>query len=1044
MTTPIHEGRANLSAWALRHRALVVFITALTTLMGILAYTRLAQSEDPPFTLRVMVIQTRWPGATARQMQEEVTDRISRKLEELPSTDYLNSYSRPGESTIFFAMKDSLPATEIQPTWYQVRKKVGDLSPTLPMGVQGPYFNDEFGDVYTHLYVLSGDGFSPAQLHDYADTLRTALLRVPGVAKVDYFGDPDEHFYIDIPNAKLAALGVSPQRIADAIRAQNAIAYAGMINTSGDRVQVRTSGQFRTEAQLAGMLLRIDGHTFRLGDIATITRGDDDPPLTQMRFEGQAVLGIGITMKPDGDVLRLGHALDAETRRLQSGLPAGLKLVQVANMSHAVADSVDDFLEAVAEAIAIVLAVSLLSLGVRAGLIVAISVPVVLAVTATCMQLFDIGLNKVSLGTLVLSLGLLVDDAIIAVETMIVKLSQGWDRARAAAFAYTSTAFPMLTGTLVTVAGFLPIVLARSSTGEYTRAIFQVSSIALLASWLAAVALIPLLGYWLLPEHRPAATHPSRATPVSAHEHALYGTLFYRRLQGWIGWCVARRWIVLTATALLFIVSLAGFALVPQQFFPSSDRPELLVDVRLPESASFEATLSEAKRFEHALNGLPGIDHSISFVGTGAPRFYLPLNQQLPQPNVAQFVVTAKSAQEREKLATKLERLLAERFPALRTRLTRLESGPPVGYAVQFRVMGPDLATVRRIARKVDAVMRASPATRDVHLNSDGPSERSVSVEINETKARELEITSEDVSNLLAMTLSGYPVTQYRERDRLIGVELRAPRSERSSPGALASLSVPTPHGAVTLGTLAQIRYGLEDSVIWERNGQPAVTVQSDVRGKAQGIDVGQAIDRQLDALRSQLPDGYRIEMGGPAEESARAQASIAAQMPVMLIVVLTLLMIQLQSFSRVMMVLTTAPLGLIGVVAALLLFGKPFGFAAMLGVIAMFGIIMRNSVILVDQIEKDIASGQPRGDAIVDATVRRFRPIMLTAAAAVLALVPLLSSNFFGAMATALMGGITCATLLTVVYVPALYAAAFRVRPNECGVDARPEAEGA
>ncbi|WP_407668524.1 efflux RND transporter permease subunit [Paraburkholderia dilworthii] len=741
-------------------------------------------------------------------------------------------------------------------------------------------------------------------------------------------------------------------------------------------------------------------------------------------------------MKPDGDVLRLGRTLDAEARRLQTTLPAGVTLVPVANMSHAVANSVDEFLLAVAEAIAIVLAVSLLSLGVRAGLIVAISVPVVLAATTLCMQLFGIGLNKVSLGTLVLSLGLLVDDAVIAVETMVVKLSQGWDRARAAAFAYTSTAFPMLTGTLVTVAGFVPIVLAKSSTGEYTRAIFQVSSISLLASWLAAVALIPLLGFWLLPERRAAAF----AGHASAQEDTVYQTPFYRRLHSWVGWCVARRWIVLAATVLLFIISLAGFALVPQQFFPNSDRPELLVDLRLPENASFEAMLSEAKRFEHELKSFTEIDHSISFVGSGAPRFYLPLNQQLPQPNVAEFVVTARSTAERDRLAGKLERILDERFPALRTRLMRLESGPPVGYPVQFRVVGPQLVTARAIAHKVEALMRASPDTRDVHLNADGPSERTVKVEIDEVKARELDITSEDISNLLAMTLSGYSVTQYRERNRLIAVELRAPRADRENPAGLASLVIPTPHGAVPLATVARIRYGLEDSVIWERNDQPAVTVQSDIRGKAQAIDIGQAIDRKLESLRAQLPDGYRIEMGGPAEESARAQASIAAQIPVMFIVVLTLLMIQLQSLSRVAMVLTTAPLGLIGVVVALLLFGKPFGFAAMLGVIAMFGIIMRNSVILVDQIERDIASGQPRGEAIVGATVRRFRPIMLTAAAAVLALVPLLSSNFFGAMATALMGGITGATLLTVVYVPALYAAAFRVRPDECGTDALDE----
>jgi multidrug efflux pump len=1026
MSAPHDEGRFNLSAWALRHQALVVFVIVLATLFGALSYTRLSQSEDPPFTFRVMVIQTFWPGATARQVEDQVTTRIGRKLQETPYIDFLRAYSRPGESLVFFTMKDSAPVSQVKETWYQVRKKVGDIAAYLPPGVQGPFFNDEFGDVYTNIYALEGDGFSPAQLHDYADNLREELLRVPDVGKVDYFGDPNQRIYIEIPNTQLTRLGISPTQIGEIIGAQNSVSPAGTLTTPDDRVFVRPSGQFTDLKALADTLIRVNGRTFRLGDIATIRRGYDDPPATQMRFEGKSVLGIGLTMQPGGDVIRLGKALDARVAQLRAGLPAGLRLVEVSSTPQAVSRSVDDFVEAVAEAIGIVLLVSLISLGVRTGMVVVISIPVVLAVTSLFMYLFDIGLHKVSLGTLVLALGLLVDDAIIAVEMMAVKLEQGWNRTRAAAYAYTSTAFPMLTGTLVTVSGFLPIVLARSSTGEYTRSIFQVSAIALIASWFAAVVLIPLLGYRLLPERKRAAHEPD------GHEHDIYDTRFYRRFRRMIGWCIERRWIVLGLTIVLFVIALAGFTLVPQQFFPSSDRPELLVDVRLPEGASFDATLRQAKRLEDALKDRPEIDHSINFVGTGAPRFYLPLDQQLQQPNFAQFVITAKSVEDREKLATWLARKLRNDFPAIRTRLSRLENGPPVGYPVQFRVSGNDIGVVRGIAERVAAAMRDDRRTDNVNFDWDEPAERSLHFEIDQEKARQLNVSSQDVANFLQMTLSGYTVTQYRERDKLISVDLRAPAAERVDPAHLLSMAMPTPNGPVPLGALGHLANDLEYGVIWSRDRQPTITVQSDVIAGAQGIDVTRDVERKLQTVRASLPTGYRIEVGGSVEESAKGQASIFAQMPILVIAVLTLLMIQLQSFARVMMVVLTAPLGLIGVVIALLVFGEPFGFVAMLGVIAMFGIIMRNSVILVDQIEHDIRDGHKRIDAIIGATVRRFRPITLTAAAAVLALIPLLRSNFFGPMATALMGGITTATVLTLFYLPALYAAAFRVRSSE------------
>jgi len=1053
------EGRFNLSAWTLRHQSLVFFLMVMVALFGLLSYSRLSQSEDPPFTFKVMVIQTFWPGADAKQVQEQVTDRISRKLQETPSIDFLRSYSRPGESLIFFNIKDSAPASSVPETWYQVRKKVGDIAAQLPQGVQGPFFNDEFGDVYTNIYALEGDGFTPAQLHDYADQLRAELLRVPGVGKVDFLGDQNQHVYVEVTNARLSKLGISPQQLAQAINQQNAVAASGVLTTADDRVFVRPTGQFDNVDALRDMLLHINNQTFRLGDIATIHKGYDDPPSQQVRFMAQPVLGIGVTMQPGGDVIHLGKALDTATASLQRRLPAGLKLSEVTSMPHAVSHSVDDFLESVAEAVGIVLLVSLLSLGFRTGMVVVISIPFVLAATALCMELLGIGLHKVSLGTLVLALGLLVDDAIIAVEMMSVKLEQGWTRVRAAAFAYTSTAFPMLTGTLVTVSGFLPIALAKSGTGEYTRSIFEVSAIALLVSWLAAVIVIPLLGYHMLPEHHQRAkpgeewwarwlprrwneTRRARAAAVVHHEGdiEIYETPFYLRFRGWLDFCLKNRFLVLGATVALFVVSLAGFGLVPKQFFPSSDRPELLVDLRLPEGASFDATLVQVKRLEAAIKDRKEIANYVSFVGSGAPRFYLPLDQQLGQPNFAQFVITAKDVEQREQLARYLDGMLPRDFAAVRTRVSRLENGPPVGFPVQFRVQGDDIATVRRIADQVAGVMRADPQTRNVQFDWDEPAERSVRFEIDQHKARQLGITSQDVAGFLAMTLSGTTVTQYRERDKLIAVDLRAPKADRVHPDQIERLAIPTPNGtAIPLSQLGHVTYGLEYGVIWERDRQPTINVQSDIRNGAQGLDVTNAIDKKLGDIRSQLPVGYRIEVGGSVEQNQKAQGSINAQMPLMAIAVLTLLMIQLQSVGRTFMVVLTAPLGMIGVIGSLLLFHQPFGFVAMLGTIAMLGIIMRNSVILVDQIEQDIQAGHPRWEAIIGATVRRFRPITLTAAAAVLALIPLLRSNFFGPMATALMGGITVATILTLFYLPALYAAWFRVRADEPAQEVAP-----
>ena len=1047
------DDRFNLSAWTLRHKALVFYLMILTVALGIISYSKLSQSEDPPFTFKTMVIQAFWPGATSRQMQEEVTDRIARKLQETPNVDFLRSYSRPGEAQLFFNIKDSAPTEDVPKTWYQVRKKISDMSASLPPGLIGPFFNDEFGDVYTNIYAIEADGFNLAQVHDAAEEIRAELLRVDGVGKVDFFGDQAQHVFIELNNAKIAGLGLSIQSIGDAINQQNAVTAAGYFNLSGDRIFVRPSGQFEDISAIRNMVLRINEHLITLGDIAEVRRGYDDPPSPLMRFHGKAVLGIGITMQNGGDVVQLGRQLHDAVDKIGKGLPVGLKLTEVSSMPKAVTRSIDDFVEAVAEAIGIVLLVSLLTLGVRTGLVVVIAIPFVLAATAWLMKSFDVGLHKVSLGTLILSLGLLVDDAIIAIEMMKVKMEQGWERTKAAAFAYSNTAFPMLTGTLVTTAGFLPIALAQSGTGEYTRSIFEVSAISLLLSWLAAVTVIPLLGYYLLPAEHGASIAPewwrrflpkryanriaakSQAETSLTHdgEPDIYGTPFYDRLRKVIDWCVNYRFIVLIITVVLFVIAMASFGKLPQQFFPSSDRPELLIDLRLPEGASIQASQTLTERMEAILNTRKEIDNYVSFVGSGAPRFYLPLDQELALPNFSQILVTTRNVESREALAAYLAKKLATDFTDAHTRLTRLENGPPVGFPVRFRVSGPDIPKVREIADRVEAVMHKDQRLVNLQFDWDEPSERSLRLEIDQTKARLVGMTSQDVANFLNFTLSGYSVTQYRERDKLIAVDLRAPAGERTHPDALEQLSVRTPLGGVIpLGQLVKVHYGLEYGVIWERDRRPTITVQSDTVPSAQPMDVAAQLDKKLDDIRATLPLGYHIEIGGAVEENGKAQGSINAQMPIMIIVVLTLLMIQLQSVSRVVMVVLTAPLGLIGVVIALFAFGKPFGFVALLGIIAMFGIIMRNSVILMHQIDQDIASGMPRWEAIVGATVRRFRPIVLTAAAAVLALIPLLRSNFFGPMATALMGGITVATILTLFYLPALYAAWFKVRHDE------------
>ena len=1050
--------RFNLSDWTLHHRTLVGFFLFAIALMGAFAYGKLSQAEDPPFTFKLMVIRTQWPGATARQVEQQITDKIEKKLQETPYVDRIQSFSRPGESTVMFFAKDSTPPAQIPDVYYQVRKKVGDIRHTLPSGIQGPFFNDEYGDVFGIIYALTAPGLDYAQLKDTAERIRDELLRVPNVGKVEIFGIQDEKIFVELSNTKLATLGIDQSVIIQALSQQNAVAGAGFFELADERIQVRPGGAFNTTQAVADTLIRAGNRSFRLGDIATIKRGTMDPPNTQVRYGGEQALAIGIAIAKGGDVIQLGKDLAASVAAQQAALPVGVELGKAASQPEAVKRSVDAFVSALAEAVIVVLAVTFISLGLRVGMVVAISIPLVLAATFLAMDLFNVGLHKVSLGALVLALGLLVDDAIIAVEMMWVKMEQGWERTRAASFAYTSTAGPMLSGTLVTVAGFIPIALAKSSTGEYAFAFFQINAVALLISWLAAVVAIPWLGYKLLPNPRAARPAGSplggRHTgfierrlprlavllgklglggPPHAEDHDVYGSAFYTRFRAIVRWCVSHRWVVIGLTITLFALSIVGMGKVEKQFFPNSTRLELNVELRLPEGVSIAASNAEALRLEAWLNKDKAehdqFEHYISYIGSGSPRYYLGLDQQLPATNVSQFVIVARDVKSREALRSRLIHLFEHDGFQARGNISRIENGPPVGYPVQYRISGENVETLRKIATQVGEVMQQNTELSNINFDWRELS-KAVEIEIDQDKARLLGVSSQDIAALLNMSLNGYTVTSYREGSKTIDVVLRGDREERTHLSLLPDLSVPTRSGkSVPLAQIATLKHSFEPGVIWRRDRQPTITVRGNLYGKTQPATIIDQLSPEIGKLRAALPAGYQIAIGGSVEESSKGSASVMAGIPLFLLAVITILMIQLQSVSRVIMVLLTAPLGIIGIALFLLVFNQPFGFMALLGTIALFGMIMRNSVILVDQIEQDLAAGKVRGEAIVESTVRRFRPIVLTAAAAVLAMIPLSRNDFFGPMAVAIMGGLIVATALTLLFLPALYAAWYKVK---------------
>ncbi|AYA91855.1 multidrug transporter AcrB [Stenotrophomonas sp. Pemsol] len=1050
--------RFNLSEWALSNRPLVLFAMLAFALIGAWSYKHLGQSEDPPFTFKAMVVRTLWPGATAEQVSRQVTEPLEKALMNTGEYEFIRSYSRPGESQIIFMARDSLRSRQIPDLWYQVRKRVGDIRPTLPREIVGPFFNDEFGDTYGNIYALTGKGFDYSVMRDYADRIQLELQRVPDVGKIDLVGLQDEKVWIELSNTRLATLGVSMQQVQQALADQNAVTGTSFFETATDRVQLRVTGQFNDIEAIRQFPIRAGDRTVHLGDIAEVKRGFADPASPKMRFMGEEAIGLAVAMKDGGDILKLGANLDAEFERLQKTLPAGMQLRKVSDQPQSVEESVGEFVQVLTEAVVIVLLVSFFSLGLRTGLVVGVTIPLVLAMTFFVMHYFDIGLHKISLGALVLALGLLVDDAIIAVEMMATKMEQGYDRLRAASFAWESTAFPMLTGTLITAAGFLPIATAASSTGEYTRSLFQVVTIALVVSWIAAVLFIPYLGDKMLPDlfnpqpPKPgslsARWHAKRqqwadrypalanliAPPQHGHDHDPYQRPFYRSFRRFLDTCLRHRWWVIAATIGLFVFSLMMFRFVPQQFFPDSTRPELMVDIELAEGASLRSTQAQAEKLEKLLSSREGIANYVSYVGTGSPRFYLPLDQQLPATNFAQFVVLAKDITSRESTRDWLLHEVIPKFPDVQMRVTRLENGPPVGYPVQMRISGEHIEKVQAIARQVEAKVRENPHVMNVNLDWSEPS-KVVRLVVDQERARALGVSSAQVSQFLASSLAGQSVSVYREGNRQIEMLLRGPADERNQLELLSSLSMPTANGgSITLSQVATMEYGFEDGIIWHRNRLPTVTVRADISDGMQALDVVHQILPTLDGIRAELPSGYLLETGGTVEDSARGQNSIKAGMPLFLVVVATLLMLQLRSFSRAAMVLVTAPLGIIGATLFLLLFRAPFGFVALLGTIALAGMIMRNSVILIDQIQQDIDAGHDRWHSIIDATVRRFRPIVLTALAAVLAMIPLSRSAFYGSMAISIMGGLIVGTVLTLVFLPALYAAWFRVKPDESG----------
>jgi multidrug efflux pump len=1018
-------GKFNVSAASITHKQLTLFFILAIAIAGLSAYFKLGQREDPDFTFRAITVRTLWPGATTAQVDMQVTDRIEKKLQEMPFFKRTQSYSKPGESLIVLELEDTAPRKDVPGLWYQARKKIGDIRHTLPVEAIGPFFNDEFGDVFGSIYAFTGDGFTLSELRDKVEDVRQELLHIRDVAKIELVGIVDDKIYVEISNAKIAALGIDPNSIAQQLQAQNAVVPSGSVQTADNAIALRVSGNFESVKAVRDLQLAVNGRSIRLGDIAHVYRGYLDPPVQTVRFIGKPAILLSVSMKSDGDVLKLGDHLTSEMARIKSSLPVGIEFHQVSDQPRIVKEAVGTFMSSLLEAVAIVLVVSFLSLGWRAGAVVAMTIPFVLLATFFTMLSVKIDLHRISTGALIIALGLLVDDAMIVVEMMVRKLEEGLDKFAAATFAYASTAWPMLSGTLVTAAGFLPIAMAKSNTGEYTFDMFSVTTIALVISWFAAIIATPLFGYWLL---KP----PKNATLAGdVHEH--FDTPFYTRLRALIDLCISHRWQTIVITIAGLMLGVVGMGLTEKQFFPTGDRTEVMVEMWLPEGASFQATEAQVARMEALIKADQDAKTFVTSVGMSLPRFFLSLNQELFRPNFSHILILTDSVEARNRLALKLQHELDTNFPGVRGRAIKTPLGPPVAYPVVFRISGPDIALLKQIGNEVAVVMRNNPST--VEVNTDwGDRTPAMQIEVDQDRARALGVTSAAVSRTLGSVATGATIGQFRERDRLIDVVIRSPAQERRSAAQIADLQIPSSSGrTVPLAQVATITQVMEEPIIRRYSRVPTLSVRSDIVEGMQAPDVTAQIDPQLAAIRAKLPPGYRIEAGGAYEENTKAQGSIVAGVPLMLFVWLGLLMLQLQSFSLAGMVLLTAPFGIVGVAIGLLTFHLPFGFVAMLGVIALMGIIMRNTIILIDQIKQDLAMGTHPWIAAREAAVRRFRPICLTAAAAVLAMIPLASSVLWGPMAVAIMAGLVVATVLTILAVPAIYAAWYRVRrPGE------------
>ncbi|HCN46590.1 MAG TPA: ACR family transporter [Pseudomonas sp.] len=1012
------KGSFNLSEWALRHQSFVWYMMFVALLMGVFSYLNLGREEDPSFTIKTMVIQTRWPGATQDETLLQVTDRIEKKLEELDSLDYVKSYTRPGESTVYVYLRDTTKAGDIPEIWYQVRKKVQDIRGEFPKGIQGPGFNDEFGDVYGSIYAFTADGLSMRELRDYVEQVRGEIRTVPNLGKIEMIGTQDEVLYLNFSTRKLAALGIDQGQVVQALQAQNAVTPAGVIEAGPERISVRTSGQFASEKDLAEVNLRLNDRFYRLADIADIRRGYVDPPTVQFRYNGHEAIGLAIGMKAGGNMQVFGKLLQERMDQLITDLPVGVGVYTVSDQAVVVKEAVGGFTSALFEAVVIVLLVSFVSLGLRAGLVVACSIPLVLAMVFVFMEYSGITMQRISLGALIIALGLLVDDAMITVEVMVTRLEMGETKEQAATFAYTSTAFPMLTGTLVTVAGFVPIGLNASSAGEYTFTLFAVIAVALIVSWIVAVLFAPVLGVHLL------------STKLKKHEEK----------PGWVGnsfhgglvWCMRHRWLTIVATVLIFALSIFCIRFVQNQFFPASDRPELLVDLNLPQNASIAETRKAVDRLEASFKDDPDIVHWSSYIGQGAVRFYLPLDQQLQNPYYAQLVVVSKNMESREALKARLQKRLRDDFIGIGSNVQSLEMGPPVGRPIQYRVSGKDIDLVRKHAIDLATLLDSNPHIGDMIYDWNEPG-KVLRIDIAQDKARQLGLSSEDVANVMQAIVSGAPVTEVNDSIYLIDVVARAEDSERGSPQTLQNLQIVTPSGtSIPLLAFATVRYELEQPLVWRRDRKPTITIKASVRDEIQPTDLVGQLKPSIEEFASKLPAGYEVATGGTVEESAKAQGPINKVIPLMLFLMATFLMIQLHSVQKLFLVASVAPLGLIGVVLALVPTGTPMGFVAILGILALIGIIIRNSVILVTQIDEYEAQGYAPWDAVVEATNHRRRPILLTAAAASLGMIPIAREVFWGPMAYAMIGGIIVATLLTLLFLPALYVAWYKIKEPE------------